>query len=52
MFYVHDVFFSRIVGEMAIDLTPVDFLFGTEPAVYVCGDRDMVNAPPRRVPQV
>ena len=37
MFYVHDVFFSRIVEEMAIDLTPVDFLFGTEPAVYVCG---------------
>ena len=37
MFYVHDVFFSRIVEEMAVDLTPADFLYGTEPAVYVCG---------------
>ena len=23
--------------EMAVDLTPADFLYGTEPAVYVCG---------------
>ena len=38
---VHDLFFSRVVlrhrDTLGANLTSVDFLFSTEPAVYICG---------------
>jgi len=34
---VHDLFFSRFVHEHRANLTHWDFVFSTEPGVYVCG---------------
>mmetsp|Transcript_7489 Transcript_7489/g.23106 ORF Transcript_7489/g.23106 Transcript_7489/m.23106 type:complete len:195 (+) Transcript_7489:449-1033(+) len=34
---VHDLFFSRFVLDEHLNLTHWDFVFSTEPGVYVCG---------------